>query len=85
MQYRIYCSILQYRNFLPDVFVAAFFLDSFKDFLSNDFDVKEYANTIIESQLIGESLSKLADGVSLLNKEILNQVICQFSFDKFCL
>ena len=55
--------------------VGAFCLDSFKEFLSNDFDVKEYANAIIESQLIGESLSKLADGVSLLNKEILNQVI----------
>lgn len=67
------------------MFVAAFLLDSFKDFLSNDFDVKEYANTIIESQRIGESLSKLADGVSLLNKEILNQVICQFTFEKFWL
>jgi len=48
--------------------------DIFKDFLNPVFDPEEYANKIIESQLIGQSLGKLADGISLINKEILTQV-----------
>ncbi|XP_057297247.1 conserved oligomeric Golgi complex subunit 5-like isoform X1 [Hydractinia symbiolongicarpus] len=48
--------------------------DLFTEFLSDGFDPREYANTIIESHLIGESLSRLADGISLLNKELMTQV-----------
>eukprot|EP00794_Sanderia_malayensis_P006112 gene6112-6816_t len=46
---------------------------TFGQFVDESFDPKSYANTIIESRAIGESLAKLADGISLLDKELHNQ------------
>eukprot|EP00112_Aurelia_sp_Birch-Aquarium-sp1_P024876 Seg803.12 transcript_id=Seg803.12/GoldUCD/mRNA.D3Y31 product="Conserved oligomeric Golgi complex subunit 5" protein_id=Seg803.12/GoldUCD/D3Y31 len=47
---------------------------TFNKFLDDSFDPRSYANTIIQSRAIGESLAKLADGVSLLDKELHDQV-----------
>ncbi|XP_065066714.1 conserved oligomeric Golgi complex subunit 5-like isoform X2 [Rhopilema esculentum] len=47
---------------------------TFSKFLEDSFDPKSYANTIIQSRAIGESLAKLADGINLLDKEIRDQV-----------
>lgn len=46
----------------------------FSDFTNSQFDAQDYANVIIEGHLIGEALSKLNDGVDILNKELLAQV-----------
>ena len=46
----------------------------FSDFLNSQFDAQDYANTVIEGHVIGEALSKLNDGVDLLNNELLTQV-----------
>ena len=42
--------------------------------MEDSFDPKSYAHTIIQSRVVGESLAKLADGVSLLDKELHDQV-----------
>jgi hypothetical protein len=42
--------------------------------LSEEFDVKEHANKIIQSLAITQQLGKLAEGISLLDKEIHSQV-----------
>ena len=50
------------------------FIGTFSKFLEDSFDPKSYANTIIQSRAVGESLAKLANGVSLLDKELHDQV-----------
>lgn len=51
-----------------------FFSDEFKQFLDETFDVKAHANKAIQGKEISEQLSKLAEGISLLDKEIHSQV-----------
>lgn len=48
--------------------------ETYKQFLEENFDDKAYANSIIQGRAISESLAKLADGVSLLDKELHAQV-----------
>lgn len=47
----------------------------FQQFLDDTFDVKAHANRAIQSMVISEQLGKLAEGISLLDKEIHSQVI----------
>ncbi|XP_076469307.1 conserved oligomeric Golgi complex subunit 5-like [Babylonia areolata] len=49
--------------------------DVFKQFLSEDFDVKDHANKVIQGMAIAEQLGKLAEGISLLDKEIHTQIV----------
>ncbi|KAL3853402.1 hypothetical protein ACJMK2_016944 [Sinanodonta woodiana] len=49
--------------------------DTFKKFLEETFDVKNHANTTIQGRAITEQLSKLAEGISLLDKEIHSQIV----------
>ena len=55
------------------------FSGTFQQFLDEDFDAKTYANGIIQARIIDEALAKLADGVSLLDKELHDQVIDNFA------
>ena len=48
--------------------------EAFKQFLSEDFDVKDHANKVIQGMVITQQLGKLAEGISLLDKEIHTQV-----------
>lgn len=50
------------------------FVDIFRDFLEETFDVKSHANQAIQGRAITEQLSKLAEGIALLDKEIHSQV-----------
>ncbi|XP_031553950.1 conserved oligomeric Golgi complex subunit 5-like, partial [Actinia tenebrosa] len=49
--------------------------ETYKQFLEEGFDARSYANSIIQGRAISESLAKLADGVSLLDKELHAQVV----------
>ncbi|XP_066933016.1 conserved oligomeric Golgi complex subunit 5-like [Clytia hemisphaerica] len=48
--------------------------DIYTEFIDDTFDAKEYANTVIESHIIGDALAKLSTGIELLNKELQTQV-----------
>ncbi|XP_048587951.1 conserved oligomeric Golgi complex subunit 5 isoform X2 [Nematostella vectensis] len=50
--------------------------ETYKQFIEKDFDAKAYANSVIQSRAISDSLSKLADGITLLDKELHSQVVC---------
>lgn len=50
------------------------FSEEFKLFLDESFDVKAHANKAIQGKAISEQLSKLAEGISLLDKQIHSQV-----------
>ena len=50
------------------------FSEEFQLFLDEGFDVKAHANKAIQGKAISEQLSKLAEGISLLDKEIHSQV-----------
>lgn len=45
--------------------------------MNENFDVKAHANQAIQGKAIAEQLSKLAEGISLLDREIHSQVIIQ--------
>ncbi|KAL8566375.1 hypothetical protein ACOMHN_049333 [Nucella lapillus] len=47
----------------------------FRQFLSEEFDVKDHANKVIQGTAIAEQLGKLAEGISLLDKEIHTQIV----------
>ncbi|GFR70305.1 conserved oligomeric Golgi complex subunit 5 [Elysia marginata] len=49
--------------------------DIFKQFLDANFDVKVHANKAIQGMMISEQLGKLAEGISLLDKEIHSQIV----------
>ncbi|XP_023932212.1 conserved oligomeric Golgi complex subunit 5 [Lingula anatina] len=50
--------------------------DSFKEFLHEQFDVKTYANQAIQAGVgITQQLGKLAEGISLLDRELHSQVV----------
>lgn len=49
--------------------------DIFSQFLSESFDVKAHANQAIQRHAITEQLSKLAEGIGLLDKEIHSQIV----------
>jgi hypothetical protein len=49
-------------------------LDMFRQFLEESFDVKAHANQAIQRRAITDQLSKLAEGIGLLDKEIHSQV-----------
>ncbi|XP_071153138.1 conserved oligomeric Golgi complex subunit 5-like isoform X1 [Mytilus edulis] len=49
--------------------------EEFKLFLDESFDVKAHANKAIQGKAISEQLSKLAEGISLLDKQIHSQIV----------
>ncbi|XP_048741093.2 conserved oligomeric Golgi complex subunit 5-like isoform X2 [Ostrea edulis] len=49
--------------------------EEFRKFLDESFDVKAHANQAIQGKAISEQLSKLAEGISLLDKEIHSQIV----------
>ncbi|GFO07452.1 conserved oligomeric Golgi complex subunit 5 [Plakobranchus ocellatus] len=49
--------------------------DVFRQFLDTNFDVKVHANKAIQGMMISEQLGKLAEGISLLDKEIHSQIV----------
>ncbi|CAL1534536.1 unnamed protein product [Lymnaea stagnalis] len=49
--------------------------DVFRKFLDENFDVKVHANKAIQGMVISEQLGKLAEGISLLDKEIHAQIV----------
>ena len=46
--------------------------------LSDDFEAKSFATQTIQVQMVGETLSKLAEGISLLDKELYSQVVTNY-------
>ncbi|XP_072026015.1 conserved oligomeric Golgi complex subunit 5-like [Amphiura filiformis] len=48
--------------------------DTFHEFLEENFDVREHTNQVMQSMAISEQLSKLAEGINLLDKELHSQV-----------
>lgn len=50
-------------------------LETFRSFLGEEFDAKSYAASIVQGSSVAQNLSKLADGISLLDKEIHAQVV----------
>lgn len=51
---------------------------SLESLLREDFDPKSYASSIIQSQMVGETLAKLTDGIASLDKELYTQVISNY-------
>ncbi|ESO82323.1 hypothetical protein LOTGIDRAFT_198052 [Lottia gigantea] len=49
--------------------------DIFQQFLNEEFDVKAHANRLIQTVAISEQLGKLAEGISLLDREIHSQIV----------
>ncbi|KAL4226453.1 Conserved oligomeric Golgi complex subunit [Mactra antiquata] len=49
--------------------------DMFAQFLEESFDVKVHANQVIQRRAITEQLSKLAESIGLLDKEIHSQIV----------
>ena len=49
--------------------------DSLQPLLNDDFEAKSFATRTIQAQMVGETLSKLAEGISLLDKELYTQVV----------
>ena len=43
--------------------------------MGEDFDAKNFASSAIQSQMVGETLSKLTNGIALLDKELYTQVV----------
>lgn len=60
--------------FTETKYVFVSYADLFKQFLNENFDVKEHANKVIQGMAISQQLGKLAEGISLLDKEIHSQV-----------
>ena len=56
---------------LVSLFISA---DTLQEFLLDDFNVQEHTNQVMQSMAITEQLSKLAEGISLLDKELHAQV-----------
>ncbi len=44
----------------------------------DDFDPKSYATSVIQSQIVGETLEKLTDGISSLKMELNKQVTSNY-------
>lgn len=59
-----------YRNGVPIPPAA-----SLEALLEENFDPKTFASTAIQSQMVGETLSKLTSGIALLDKELYTQVV----------
>lgn len=57
-----------------NIYFFVIFSEAFKQFLKDGFDIKEHANKIIQGMAISQQLGKLAEGISLLDKEIHTQV-----------
>lgn len=57
-------------------------IDEFRKFLDETFDVKAHANQAIQGKAISEQLSKLAEGISLLDREIHSQVYISILFEQ---
>lgn len=56
-------------------------LETFRQFLEDEFDDRTYANNIIQGRAISDALARLADGINLLDKELHSQVglpFCRF-------
>ena len=51
---------------------------SLESLLQENFDPKSYASSIIQSQMVGETLAKLTDGIASLDKELYTQVISNY-------
>ncbi|ELT89629.1 hypothetical protein CAPTEDRAFT_226404 [Capitella teleta] len=49
--------------------------DIFKQFLEENFDAKAYATHVIQGLAISQQLSKLAEGITLLDKDLHSQVV----------
>jgi len=45
-----------------------FFSEFYQQFLVEDFDVKEHASHVLQGSVVSEQLSKLSEGIVLLNK-----------------
>lgn len=56
------------------IHINFFFPDIFKQFLDEHLDVKAYANNTIQSLQIVDQLTRLAEGISLLDRDIHTQV-----------
>ena len=48
--------------------------DDFQQFFEGGFDAKAYASSVIQGLAISQQLSKLAEGILLLDKELHSQV-----------
>lgn len=48
---------------------------SLEGLLEENFDAKSFASSAIQSQMVGETLSKLTNGIALLDKELYTQVV----------
>lgn len=46
--------------------------------LREDFDPKAFASSTIQAQMVGDTLSKLANGIALLDKELYTQVVTNY-------
>ncbi len=46
--------------------------------LKDDFDAKVFATSIIQCQMVGETLQKLTNGIAALDKELYSQVVANY-------
>lgn len=51
---------------------------SLEGLLQENFDPKTFASSAIQSQMVGETLSKLADGIACLDKQLYTQVVTNY-------
>ena len=58
------------------LFIIVFLInvETLQEFLQDDFNVQQHTNQVMQSMAIAEQLSKLAEGISLLDKELHAQV-----------
>ncbi|XP_071960171.1 conserved oligomeric Golgi complex subunit 5-like [Antedon mediterranea] len=53
--------------------------ETFRNFLQDDFDVKAHTNHVMQTMAISDQLSKLTEGITLLDKELHSQVAAHHS------
>ena len=49
-----------------------------QNLFQENFNPKSYASSVIQSQMVGETLAKLSDGITQLDKELYSQVVTNY-------
>jgi len=55
-------------------FLGIFYLEAFKDFIEDDFDIKSFSANILQTKLVADYLQHLNELIRTLDAEIKQQV-----------
>ena len=57
--------------------------EDFEKFLDDNFDAKTHATAVIQSMAVTQQLSKLQEGIGMLDKELHSQVLLTLKRSRF--